>query len=265
VRAQGATQQVRTAVVLQVHALQPWMVLSPVRTTSTWAPGVMVTGEALEDAWGGCTGEGFGWVRRASMMSARSCKHGRRANSRTSHHVLLPAPNQHPCCCMQRLGLWPVPRRAMLQGPALLARSSCLGPCSELGGGKSPICRFSERETRTNGVGSSWEGQRRRWSLHGGILPAIAHAMDALLHRCSKCSSWATASISTNTSFQPLCFIVGVLLATLRMGVLGPLVCGMNQYGYPQLNLVIRDECKVQQRCACGILHCGQRRRRHGC
>ena len=75
--------------VLQGQALQPWTALSPVHTSPSWVSGVLVTGEALDGAWGGCTKGGCGWVRRASMMSARSCKHGRRASGRhVSVHAL---------------------------------------------------------------------------------------------------------------------------------------------------------------------------------
>jgi hypothetical protein len=39
------------------------------------------------------------------MMSARDCSHGARGSSRTSHHVPVPAPNQHHSCCMQQQGV----------------------------------------------------------------------------------------------------------------------------------------------------------------
>ena len=66
---------------LQGHAPQPWTAHSPVYTASLSASMLVDCREALDDAWGGCTREGCGWMRRASMMGARSCKHGRRASS----------------------------------------------------------------------------------------------------------------------------------------------------------------------------------------
>jgi hypothetical protein len=112
-------------------------------------------------AHGKAAARGLRLVRRSSMARARGHSHGERKQQQNfPPRVLVPGPYQHLCCCMQQqLGLWPAPRRATLHGPALVARSSRLSPCSRVTSGKSLTSSFSEREMRTNGVGSSQEGK----------------------------------------------------------------------------------------------------------
>jgi hypothetical protein len=71
---------------LQGHAPQPWTAHSPVYTCiasssialfNKFSASMLVDcKEALDDAWGGCTKGGCGWVRRASMAKSWGCKHG---------------------------------------------------------------------------------------------------------------------------------------------------------------------------------------------
>jgi hypothetical protein len=78
-RAQESTQQGMGAgcmLLLHGHALQPWTTPSPVYTAFISAPRLVDCKGALDGAWGGCTKGGCSWVRRASMMSASSSKHG---------------------------------------------------------------------------------------------------------------------------------------------------------------------------------------------